>query len=221
MHDPRDEGPLTDAALDRAIEQALAVDPSPAFVARVRHRVSSEKPLRRGRGWFFAGLAACSTPVLLLAVYLGLPGSSSTPDDAGRQLAADVAAAGSVVVTRVAEDVGHVSSEELAVAVSLDVGSAPPLPRAARRVTLGREVPPMRRTIAVPEIVISEAEVNAVAALTQIRVPAPEQSPVGASRGLDETVGSGTMTVDVAELTIPPLVIEPLQLTARLQGEGE
>jgi hypothetical protein len=29
------------------------------------------------------------------------------------------------------------------------------------------------------------------------------------------------MTVDVAELTIPPLVIEPLQLTARLQGEGE
>jgi hypothetical protein len=40
--DDRGNVPVNDRALDREIEAALAIDPSPAFVARLRARVASE-----------------------------------------------------------------------------------------------------------------------------------------------------------------------------------
>ena len=42
MDDRRSADALIDAALDRELEAALAVDPSPEFTARVRTRVRSE-----------------------------------------------------------------------------------------------------------------------------------------------------------------------------------
>src|SRR5947208_16989703 len=49
---------MTSSAIEREIAQALAVDPSPEFVARVRMRVASEPAPRRG--WWMPVLVGAS-----------------------------------------------------------------------------------------------------------------------------------------------------------------
>ena len=70
--------PVNDAALDREIERALAVNPSPEFVARVRTRIAEEpSPASRGFGWLFAGVATvAAAAALVLAVRMA---SSTRP----------------------------------------------------------------------------------------------------------------------------------------------
>jgi hypothetical protein len=67
--------PVKDAALERAIERALAVDPSPEFLVRVRGRIAGEPaPSSRGFGWLFAGVATvAAAAVLVLAVRMVSP----------------------------------------------------------------------------------------------------------------------------------------------------
>ena len=51
--------PMNDAGLERDIERALAVDPSPEFLARVRTCIAEEpSPASRRLGWLFAGVVA-------------------------------------------------------------------------------------------------------------------------------------------------------------------
>ena len=56
MDDQRQADALTDEALDGDLSRALAVDPSPEFVARVRTRIASEPAQSR-----FAALKGCAT----------------------------------------------------------------------------------------------------------------------------------------------------------------
>jgi hypothetical protein len=67
--------PVKDAALGHAIERALAVDPSPEFLVRVRGRIAGEPaPSSRGFGWLFAGVATvAAAAVLVLAVRMVSP----------------------------------------------------------------------------------------------------------------------------------------------------
>ena len=67
--------PVKDAAFERAIERALAVDPSPEFLVRVRGRIAGEPaPSSRGFGWLFAGVATvAAAAVLVLAVRMVSP----------------------------------------------------------------------------------------------------------------------------------------------------
>ena len=67
--------PMNDAALEREIERALAVDPSPEFLARVRARIADEPaPASRGFGWLFAGVATvAAAAALVLAVRMVSP----------------------------------------------------------------------------------------------------------------------------------------------------
>jgi hypothetical protein len=66
---------MNDAELERDIERALAVDPSPEFVARVRTRIADEPaPASRGFGWLFVGVATATvTAAVVLAVFVVLP----------------------------------------------------------------------------------------------------------------------------------------------------
>ena len=63
---------MSDEALEREIEAALGVDPSPEFLPRVRARVASEQ-MHRGwywsTGWRWAGVAAVVTAVAVIAVW--------------------------------------------------------------------------------------------------------------------------------------------------------
>ncbi|HMJ83946.1 MAG TPA: hypothetical protein VK504_12295 [Vicinamibacterales bacterium] len=67
--------PMNDAALEREIERALAVDPSPEFLVRVRARIADEAaPASRGFGWLFAGVATvAAAAALVLAVRMVSP----------------------------------------------------------------------------------------------------------------------------------------------------
>ena len=61
--------PLTDGEIDRALATALAVDPSPEFVARVRMRIASEpEPPDWRLSWVFA--AGACTLAIAMAVTL-------------------------------------------------------------------------------------------------------------------------------------------------------
>ena len=72
---------MTDAALDRELQSLLDVDPSPAFVARVRARIADEPP--RSAWWppafVLGGLAAAAALVIVVAVSRSVP--RGTPSD--------------------------------------------------------------------------------------------------------------------------------------------
>ena len=67
--------PMNDTALEREIERALAVDPSPEFLVHVRARIADEPaPASRGFGWLFAGVATvAAAAALVLAVRMVSP----------------------------------------------------------------------------------------------------------------------------------------------------
>lgn len=65
--DPQGHDPLTDAALDGEIRRALAVDPSPEFLARVRTRIA-EEPAPRGRGLSWVVVAPAVFALALLTI---------------------------------------------------------------------------------------------------------------------------------------------------------
>ena len=73
--------PVKDAALEREIERALAVDPSPEFLVRVRARIADERvPASRGFGWLFAGVATvAAAATLVLAVRMVFPARQPAP----------------------------------------------------------------------------------------------------------------------------------------------
>ena len=72
--------PMNDAALEREIEQALTVDPSPEFVARVRTRIAEEpSPASRGFGWLFAGVAAATVAAGVVALAMLRPDQRVKP----------------------------------------------------------------------------------------------------------------------------------------------
>lgn len=85
--DRKPDIPLTDAALEREIEAALAVDPSPEFVARVRQRIA-KAPRPMGWGWIWAAMAASAAAVAVAVVMVIRPAPTSRP-----QVSADVTVA--------------------------------------------------------------------------------------------------------------------------------
>ena len=70
---------MTDAALDREIARALAVDPSPEFAARVRQRIAGEPAPASWLGvWIFAAAGALVAAAMVLIVVSRAPRVVST-----------------------------------------------------------------------------------------------------------------------------------------------
>jgi len=66
MDDQRHAGALTDEALERDIARAVAVDPSPEFVARVRTQIANEpRPTVWRMPWMLSAFALVAVAVLL------------------------------------------------------------------------------------------------------------------------------------------------------------
>ena len=62
-------GSMKDASLDREIERLFTIEPSPAFVARVRTRIAEEpRPSARSFGWLFTGVAAAAVAASVAAL---------------------------------------------------------------------------------------------------------------------------------------------------------
>jgi hypothetical protein len=192
--------PLSDLQLDREIESALAIEPSPEFLARVRTRIE-EEPRVSLRG--LAVRARVFEPLMvvsLVGAVLALVVPNMMRKDAGRsELPVPV-------VSKVEVDTPPSSPQNSSPLKPPAVAVAP---SARVRVTQADEVP-----LRLSQPVFSDGERLALAAfvtaLEDGRVLMPAAAPLNDAAVAD------------AGRTIEPLVIEPLpQLTARAQGEGE
>ena len=189
--DGRRPASLTDTELDRTLTAALAVDPSPEFLARVRTRLASEPgPTTRWRlASFAASAAAVTVAIAAVVLIVNMPPVVTPADPAveGRQ---------------------RPTPERMAAPVS----TVAPAARAAvgSGTTRARVEPAVERR-RLPEVLVSPDEQRAfdllVAVVQAGRMPeVPEQT--------DLLAGESVAIPDVA---IAPLVIEPLPRMARLE----
>jgi hypothetical protein len=67
--DTRPHATLTDEALERDLARALAVEPSPEFLARVRTRIASEPAPRAWKvSWLIGAVGAVAAAVIVAAI---------------------------------------------------------------------------------------------------------------------------------------------------------
>lgn len=139
--DGHTHGPLSDEALEREIEAALAVDPSPEFLARVRARVAAED-LDGGWNWRWAWAGAAV--VAIAAVVLGFSIERATPVDTENQ---------------------HlVAAPRTLPPLSVSEGPSPIVRDAPAPVPVARRTRPLRPSARVtkPEVLISTDEAGAL-----------------------------------------------------------
>lgn len=214
--------PVTNDALDREIEQLLAVDPSPEFLATVRARLDAEPAPAAWRfRWRPVAAGATALAVLVLTVVVSRPEPSLTdvPDDPATVARADdIALASLVTPTGAPDDVVTSAAPPPPVAEPTNAPApavpAEPLPTPGDVAVTPMPTPPPPASAVsppgpphFPRVVISESEAAALRRLfaqvrdQQVTVPAPAE-PLGPVAVLDPP----------AEIEIPPISIEPMTL---------
>jgi hypothetical protein len=194
-------GALSDAALDRELDAALNVDPSPEFQARVRLRVARDEAATGWRfEWRLAGVMAAVATLALAVITLWPAAQPSVPRAA---------------VTAVPA-VAEATTSERPVPPSVALPTTPRIAGPGLQASPA-EAPPTRLTalapivLPLPEVLVSADEVRAYEML--FAIVRPEPSPPAARAG--DTGPSET--VELEDLAIVPLRIEPLPQMARVQ----
>ena len=184
---------VTDSALAREIEAALAVDPSPEFVAKVRARVANEAAPASWWQLRWPVLASVITAAVVVFSTAALLWGPSTPEQVTARRGNDIALT--------------------APPVNAEVGGEPtrtPRVRVAPTTTPRPSSGPRQ-----PDVLISADEQRAFAMLVAAVQEGRFQRAVAAS-------GNATDTPDTPmDITVAPLVIEPLPQIARLEGAGQ
>jgi len=186
--------PVKDAALERELERALAVDPSPEFLVRVRARIADEPaPASRGFGWLFAGVATvAAAAALVLAVRMVSP---ARPPEAAPLLASKSIGFAVIVPAVVPGTVGPASVYAAA--------------RLRRDEQAGHDVPKVNARTAEPLFDARETTAlqRLIADVRDARV------------GLTPLAKEGPMPLPAMDpLVISPIVIEPLD-SSGIEGE--
>ena len=197
--DPLNDTALSESALEREIESALAVDPSPEFVARVRARVSMESAGRSRWMWLHWAVAT-TTVLVLVGVWFSLPWMS---DDR--------------VVEPLASNAASISTTSpSAVDAPVEVTPAPVAPKPMVVVTRARAA--SRNDF--PEVIVSENEVRAFNALvSEFRLRRVELVLPSAPHP-DTPIEPAAMT-ELSPLVVEPLEIQPVLEDMRSEVEGE
>jgi hypothetical protein len=195
MDDRQPDDALTDATLDRDLEQALAVDPSPEFVARVREAIATEgeSGWRHRWIWLAAGAAAVAITIAMM-----IPRASAPPPGelaVARPLASEPPGAPAASILQ---------TPEVRVQDSPRKGSPTPTSRVAR--TARGE----------PEVLIPKDEAAALKRLMR----GLKQGVVERSTSADEVTGIRPVQSPAPILVAPisamsPITIEPLGFAAR------
>jgi hypothetical protein len=202
------EGPLTDAALEREIERAVGVDPSPAFVARVRTRISSEPALARGASaaWAFgAGGVMLASAVLAAVLWPAGAGRETDPLAGATGAAAGrdaIAAAPAAAPASVSQDSTRLPAPPArAPAAEILVRRARPSGLASFELAFATpDVEPLQ----LPDVVLAPDEQRGLALLlTPPARPEPELAALP----------------DPGDIEVVGVIVEPLAQIARLEGE--
>jgi len=202
----RPREPLTDSALDRELEAALGVEPSPEFLARVRTRVTSEP---EGPGWRLADVVTGPSRIGQMRVVDPLWGVAIV----GIVLAV-------VVPQLMREDRPGVRSVPVATAaaprqVERSAEATPDLVvDSGVRTARPRQTAEPLKQLTLSPVLFSDDDRNALALLV---------GAVGAGRvpPLPVSDEAADQSREMRELRIEPLAIEPLRQLARAPQEGE
>jgi len=194
MDADRRDSEMTDAALDRELQSILAVDPSPAFDARVRARIASEP--RRSTSWtpawIFAGAAAAAA---IVAIAVLAPG----------RVPPDRAPALSPIASRPLTSIG-----------SLAFGA----PRAARsqpaRHTTDEMLAPSIATAErlSNEVVVDPREAAAILAL----LARARDGRIDLAPALNASTPAVMDSAPMADITIPDITIDPIAPAPGAEG---
>lgn len=195
MNEPADDL-LTDAALDRALDEALGVQPSPEFLARVRIRIADEPAPRAawiGSVWALRGAIATGSAAALTAIALGTVVSRAPARSTSKR----------ALASRPWSIASNV------VAAPSAAGKDPPS-RADRPIPTG---PALRREAPAAEVLVAAAESQALRDLFASASEGRVALPVGQANATD------VMDLPpILEISIPPIMIEPLALAGREEG---
>ena len=201
MDAERSVDPVTDAALDRELQTALAVDPSPEFLARVRTRIANEPaPSASWLSWKLAAAAAIAA-IMVLAVVL------SRPHEKVPMSPAAVAQGGSrAEPARPTEPAPRVSP-----------GRGPNAP-ALQPAAVARAFPPAASavgpTASEPEILLDPRESMALRRL----ITGTRDGSIDLSAALQATTPTAMELPEITNVVIAPLTIEPLAPAAGAEG---
>jgi hypothetical protein len=229
-----DDAEAADAGLDREIEAALAIEPSPEFVARVRTRIASEPApaswwqLR----WPVIATALAAAAVVMIVAFSWRP---SAPEQVAARSGADVVLtepAREPTAPQVSEPQTIESRAPRAVARSVRrTGSEPAV---ARTVPSSRE--PVGRTLSASAKASARPRRSSPLASEGGSGPADVLISRDEQRGLElliTAVRDGRFTpvlasqlardatVEATDIAISDIVIQPLQQIAALEGEGQ
>jgi hypothetical protein len=197
MH-PLGSEPMTDDDLDREIAAALDVDPSPAFVARVRQRVAQESaPAVWSRSWTIGAVTALAMAVVAAAIF---------------QIQRDTQRIAVPIESRPLAGFAELQSSHVASGFSR---TSPPgfgrTPASGFRRT-SASAPASRAPS--PEILIDIREANALRALFAAASRGQiDLTPLAAALAATPSEAQPPPEIVIAPLVIPPLAPEP--------GEGE
>lgn len=192
--------PMNDVAFERDIERALAVEPSPEFVARVRSRIAGEpSPPSRRFGWMFAGVAtAAVAAAVVFTVFVVSPAHQTGPAGAPL-LASRSVTSGSVVVPAIAP-------------------ADRAIPSASRTSPVVHRLTPFvssaARGAAEPEPLIDARETAALQRL----IAGVRDARVDLSLLLKGAPPAPMALQPIDDLVIPPIAIEPL-VSGGVEGE--
>ena len=215
MRDDRNPEPLTSrperlrdepSAIDRELADALAVEPSPDFVARVRMRVENEPaPRRAWVGWttwmpVTAGVLVAATVVMMVVAphpkVAPAPGSDRVLPAAARTSAPTSAPATGSAVAPAAVPSAVASSTPDRTHPSTALGAAN---ATAKTATWGAH--------AEPEVLVAQDE---AAALRRLFARASQGHLLGASFASEPPEAAGDVMSLEIEIAIAPIKIDPL-----------
>jgi hypothetical protein len=206
--------PLSDSQLDRELESALGVDPSPEFLARVRTRVAAEP--RMGlwrlaiRRWTFEPLAGVALAGIVFAVVVPNLMRSAKRSGPGVTVARHVDGP----IREAVEELPPVARERVAVPgarqVEADVSTSAEA-AAGKHVGLSKNAEGVHTLpLQLSPVLFSADERRALVAL----VSAVQEGRVPPVPAAAEPTGQHG---ELRELRIDPLVVDPLPQLARLE----
>ena len=204
MDDRRSAAALTDAALDRDLEAALTVDPSPEFVARVRTRVQRERDAASSpwRWRIAAAVAVAAMMALVVARSRQDRARIAQDENPARRPPAVAQAAPDPHLGPVAED--NTAGEAYA-----------PAPTRAFRTSAARRSRP-NAVVSEPELLIAADEARALRQLFS-----------NARRGLvdlsslQEGAPATAALQPPSDISFPPITFEPIAPGAAEEGERQ
>jgi hypothetical protein len=181
---------MTDAELDREIEAALAVDPSPQFVARVRSE-AARQPVAARVPWSWA-IASAGAVVVAIAVTSGI----RDEEVAGLKPSLTQASSPAQLATRT--EVPTPTEVATPSEASSPTKMAAPTAISAPANTIE---PATRTAPEIPDVIVDP---DAVQAFEQLVISARERR---FEASFDNLLRTWVMT----ELSVPPIIIEPLE----------